>query len=203
MSIILLGPPGAGKGTQAKKLEAKYGLKQLSTGDMLRAEVAAGSDLGKKAKAIMDAGGLVSDEIVIGMIENRMGQPDCAKGVIFDGFPRTVAQAQALDKMLAARGHELGAVIELAVDEEQLVARLHTRIAETRAAGKEVRSDDNETTLRDRLKAYREKTAPITPYYKAKGMLKQVDGMRPIDEVEKAIDAILGGSCGCGKTACG
>jgi adenylate kinase len=191
MNIILFGPPGAGKGTQAKKLETKYGLKQLSTGDMLRAEVAAGSELGKKAKEIMDSGKFVSDEIIIGMIANRMSQADCAKGVIFDGFPRTIAQAQALDEMLAQRGKAAALAIELKVDEEALVDRLNTRIAEMTAKGETPRSDDNEETLRKRLEEFRQKTAPIMPYYNGKGVLKSVDGMAAIDAVEKEIDAIL------------
>ena len=201
MNVILLGPPGAGKGTQAKKLEIKYGLKQLSTGDMLRAEVAAGSELGKKAKAVMDRGDLVPDAIIIDMIAARMEQADCKKGVIFDGFPRTVAQAQALDDMLAKKGKPLAAVIELAVDEEELVGRLHARIREMVEAGKEVRSDDNEETMRNRLKVFRDQTAPIIPYYKNKNMLKSVNGMASIEDVESAIDALV---CGGKKTAsCG
>ena len=191
INIILLGPPGAGKGTQAKILQKDRGMLQLSTGDMLRAEIAAGSDLGLQAKAIMDSGKLVSDDIMIGMIENRIEQPECAKGVIFDGFPRTVAQAQALDAMLSKKGRSIAAVIEVAVDEEILVKRLHTRIAETKAAGQPVRGDDNEETLRTRLKVYRDQTAPIIPYYKAKGMVTKIDGMKPIDEVKGEIEQIL------------
>ncbi|MCB9988370.1 MAG: adenylate kinase [Rhodospirillales bacterium] len=191
MNIILLGPPGAGKGTQAKKLESKYGLKQLSTGDMLRAEIASGSELGLKAKTLMDAGELVPDVVVIEMIAGRIEQSDCTGGVIFDGFPRTVAQAEALDEMLAEKGKPLAAVISLQVDEEALVDRLNTRIAETKAAGQEVRADDNEETLRNRLSVYRAQTAPIIPYYEGKGLLKPVDGMQVIDEVEAAIAAIL------------
>jgi adenylate kinase len=189
--IILLGPPGAGKGTQAKILVEKRGLKQLSTGDMLRAEVAAGTELGKKAKAIMDSGNLVSDDIIIGMIAACLDKPECAKGVIFDGFPRTVAQAEALDSMLAKKGRPLTAVIELAVDEEELVKRLHSRVAQAKAAKEKVRDDDNETTLRNRLKVFREQTAPIIPYYDAGGLLERVDGMQSIDDVREAIAAIL------------
>ncbi len=191
MNIIVIGPPGAGKGTQAKILEAEYGLKQLSTGDMLRAEIAAGSDLGKKAKALMDAGELVPDDVVIGMIANRIAQPDCAKGVIFDGFPRTVEQAKALDKMLGEKGKPIKVVIEFAVNEEELVNRLRTRIQQTIDAGQQVRGDDNEETLRNRLKVFREQTAPIIPYYKGTGLLKTVDGMLPIDHVTQAIKALL------------
>ncbi|QQG37486.1 MAG: adenylate kinase [Micavibrio aeruginosavorus] len=194
MNLILLGPPGAGKGTQAKRLEDKYGLKQLSTGDMLRAEMAAGTPLGVKVKAIVDSGSLVTDEIMIEMIASRIEQPDCRSGVIFDGFPRTVAQAEALDKMLAEKGHPLSAVIELKVDEEVLVSRLNTRIAETKARGEPVRADDNEETLRKRLQVFREQTAPIIPYYKGKEMLQSVDGMAAIDAVEAELAKILQGA---------
>ncbi len=191
MHLILIGPPGAGKGTQAKILEQEYGLKQLSTGDMLRAEIAAGSDLGKKAKAIMDAGNLVSDDIMVDMIANRIEQADCAKGVIFDGFPRTVDQAEALDAMLADKGKPLNVVIQMVVDEEELVNRLNTRIQQTIDAGQPVRADDNEETFRKRLGVYRDQTAPILPYYEAEGLLKKVDGMKPIDFVTQEIKAIL------------
>ena len=191
MHLILIGPPGAGKGTQAKLLEQQYGLKQLSTGDMLRAEITAGSDLGKKAKAVMDAGNLVSDDIMVDMIAKRIEQADCAKGVIFDGFPRTVDQAQALDAMLADKGKPVKAVIEFMVDEEALVERLKTRIQQTIDAGQPVRGDDNEETLRNRLGVYRGQTAPILPYYEAADLLHKVDGMKPIDEVTEEIKAIL------------
>lgn len=203
INLILLGPPGAGKGTQAKRLEDKYGLKQLSTGDMLRAEIAAGSALGLQAKAIMDSGALVSDDIVIAMIASRIDQPDCKNGVIFDGFPRTVAQAEALDQMLAQKGRPLSAVIELKVDEEALVNRLNTRIAETKARGEPVRADDTEETLRKRLEVFRQQTAPIIPHYKGKGMLQSVDGMAAIDDVARAIDnAICSGKpCAVPKAA--
>lgn len=192
MNLILIGPPGAGKGTQAKILEQRYGLKQLSTGDMLRAEIAAGSDLGKKAEAIIARGDLVSDDIMVDMIEKRIAQPDCAKGVIFDGFPRTVDQAQALDAMLADKGRPLSVVIQMTVDEEELVNRLNSRIAETIAAGKEVRPDDNEETLRKRLGVYRAQTAPILPYYEAEGLLRKVDGMQDIESVTAQIEGALG-----------
>ena len=191
MNIIVIGPPGAGKGTQAKILEAEYGLKQLSTGDMLRAEIAAGSDLGKKAKAVIEAGDLVSDDIMVDMIANRIEQDDCAKGVIFDGFPRTVDQAEALDAMLADKGKPITAVIQFAVDEEELVNRLRTRIQQTIDAGQPVRGDDNEETLRNRLQVYRNQTAPILPYYESAGLLHKVDGMQPIDFVTQQIKAIL------------
>lgn len=193
MHLILIGPPGAGKGTQAKILEQEFGLKQLSTGDMLRAEIAAGSDLGKKAKAIMDAGNLVSDEIMVDMIANRIEQADCAKGVIFDGFPRTVDQAEALDAMLADKGKPLNVVIQMVVDEEELVNRLKTRIQQTIDAGQPVRADDNEETFRNRLQVYRNQTAPILPYYESAGLLKKVDGMQPIDFVSREIKALVKG----------
>lgn len=191
MYLILIGPPGAGKGTQAKILEETYGLKQLSTGDMLRAEIAAGSDLGKKAKAVMDAGNLVSDDIMVDMIASRIEQDDCKNGVIFDGFPRTVDQAQALDAMLADKGRKIDAVILFAVDEEALVGRLNTRIAQTKAAGQPVRADDNEETLRNRLQVYRNQTAPILPYYESADLLHTVDGMQEIDVVTGEIKGIL------------
>jgi adenylate kinase len=182
-----MGPPGAGKGTQAKLLEETRGLKQLSTGDMLRAEITAQSPLGLKVKEIMDAGSLVSDEIVIEMISNRIEQPDCAKGFILDGFPRTVAQAEALDKMLHEKGKDLNAVIQLSVDEDALLARIEKRAAENGGA----RADDNAETLKKRLDAYRAQTAPILPYYEGKGMLQTVDGMADIGIVTSQIASIL------------
>jgi adenylate kinase len=191
MYLILIGPPGAGKGTQAKILEQEYGLKQLSTGDMLRAEIANGTELGKKAKSLMDAGQLVPDDVIVDMIASRIEQPDCAAGVIFDGFPRTVDQAEALDTMLADKGKKIKSVIQFVVDEEELVNRLNSRIRQAIDAGQEVRSDDNEETLRKRLEVYRNQTAPIIPYYEAEGMLQKVDGMKPIDFVTQEIKAIL------------
>lgn len=188
MKLILLGPPGAGKGTQAKKLESDRGLKQLSTGDMLRAEIASGSELGQKAQAIVDAGHLVSDDIMVAMIANRIEQPDCAQGFILDGFPRTVAQAEALDTMLAEKGMILDHIIEITVDEGILLDRIKTRAAES---GGSVRADDSEEVLKNRLAVYHKQTAPIIPYYQAKGMLKTVDGMQAIDAVSAQIDAIL------------
>ncbi|NBW04427.1 MAG: adenylate kinase [Alphaproteobacteria bacterium] len=188
MNIILFGAPGAGKGTQAEKLVAKYGLVQLSTGDMLRAAISAGTDLGKRAKEIMDRGDLVSDDIIVGMIAARLDDKDCAKGVILDGFPRTVAQAEALDEMLTSKGLSLDGVIEIRVDEAALFARIENRAAETGGA----RSDDNADTLRKRLTVYHENTAPLLPYYRDKGVLKSVDGMATIDEVAAQIESILG-----------
>ena len=188
MNIILFGAPGAGKGTQAKRLVEARGLVQLSTGDMLRAAIDAGTELGLRAKEIMDRGDLVSDEIILGMIAERMDSPDCANGVILDGFPRTVAQAEGLDAMLEQRGLALDLVIEISVDEDALFARIENRAAETGGS----RADDNAETLRKRLAVYHENTAPLLPYYDGKGLLKTVDGMNSIDEVGQAIDGILG-----------
>ena len=188
MNIILFGAPGAGKGTQAKRLVEARGLVQLSTGDMLRAAIDAGTELGLRAKEIMDRGDLVSDEIILGMIAERMDSPDCANGVILDGFPRTVAQAEGLDAMLEQRGLALDHVIEISVDEDALFARIENRAAETGGS----RADDNAETLRKRLAVYHENTAPLLPYYDGKGLLKSVDGMNSIDEVGQAIDGILG-----------
>ena len=187
MNIILFGPPGAGKGTQAEILVRDRGMVQLSTGDMLRAAIAAGSELGKQAKVIMDAGELVSDDIMIGMIAERMEDDDCASGVILDGFPRTVAQAQALDTMFADKGISLDSVIEIAVDETALFARIEKRAAETGGA----RSDDNADVLKARLKVYHENTAPVLPYYKDKGQLVSIDGMQTVEEVSSQIASCL------------
>jgi adenylate kinase len=191
MRLIFLGPPGAGKGTQAKLLTEKHGIPQLSTGDMLRAAVAAGTDVGKRAKAVMDAGQLVSDAIVNEIVSDRIDSADCAKGFILDGYPRTVPQAQALDQILAGKGIALDAVIELKVDEDALVRRMENRVAETFAAGGTVRSDDNPEAFKRRLVEYREKTAPLSNYYASTGKLQTVDGMANVDVVTAEIDGIL------------
>ena len=191
MRLILLGPPGAGKGTQAQRLVEKHGIPQLSTGDMLRAAVAAGTPVGLKAKAVMDAGELVSDEIVNAIVAERIDQADCAKGFILDGYPRTLVQADAVEAMLAERGLKLDMVIELLVDDKALVGRIAKRAEETKAAGKPVRKDDDPEVFPERLREYYKKTAPLIGYYYAKGMLKHVDGMAPIDEVTVQIDKLL------------
>jgi adenylate kinase len=192
MRLILLGPPGAGKGTQSARLEQKYGIPQLSTGDMLRAAVKAGTPVGLQAKAVMDAGGLVSDEIVVDIIEARIGEPDCAKGFILDGFPRTVSQARSLDAMLKRHRKELNAVIELLVDDQILLSRIEGRARDTIAAGGAVRADDNAESFKKRLAQYHEQTAPVSEFYKSIGELRTVDGMAPIEEVTRQLDAILG-----------
>jgi adenylate kinase len=191
MNIILLGPPGAGKGTQAQTLSAKHGLVQLSTGDMLRAAVKAGSEIGRKAEAVMKSGGLVSDDIVIGIISERIDQPDCANGFILDGFPRTLAQADALGTLLESKGKKLDAVIELKVDDGILVSRIENRARETLAAGGAVRADDNAEALKTRLLAYYRETSPLIGYYFAYRKLRSVDGMAAIGEVGAQIEKIL------------
>jgi adenylate kinase len=191
MRLILLGPPGAGKGTQALRLIAKYGLVQLSTGDMLRAAVKAGTPIGLQAKEIMDRGALVPDDVVVAIIAERIAQPDARKGFILDGFPRTVPQAEALERILAERGLALDAVIELRVDEAALLKRIESRIAEMTARGEPLRSDDNPEALRKRLVAYRVQTAPLVDYYGRMGTLRSVDGMAPIADVTAAIGRAL------------
>ena len=215
LNLILLGPPGAGKGTQAAKLEQDLGMVQLSTGDMLRAAVAARSPVGLEAKAVMDSGGLVSDEIVTGILSERLDQDDVRRGFILDGYPRTAAQAEALDRLLAEKGLSLDHVIELVVDEDALVDRItgrfscascgagyHDRYKQPKVAGTcdvcgsqafKRRPDDNEATVRNRLAEYRAKTAPILPYYEARGLVRRIDGMASIDQVEAGIEAILAG----------
>lgn len=191
MRLILVGPPGAGKGTQATRLVAKHGIPQLSTGDMLRAAVSAGTPIGLQAKAVMDAGGLVSDDIVVGIIRDRIAEPDAQNGFILDGFPRTLAQAEALREMLAGKGINLDAVIELRVDQSKLVSRIINRAEETKAAGLPVRKDDDPEVFKQRLEAYNQDTAAVIPYYEANGLLTVIDGMQPIDAVTAAIADVL------------
>lgn len=192
MRLVLLGPPGAGKGTQSARLVGRLGVPQLSTGDMLRAAVAAGTPIGLRAKALMDAGQLVPDDVVIGIIDQRIDEPDCANGFILDGFPRTVAQAVALRELLTRKGLRLDTVVELVVDENALVDRMRKRVAEALAAGKQVRADDNPESFRTRLDAYRAQTAPVSAHYAERGELKQVDGMMSIDDVSAAIEKSIG-----------
>lgn len=191
MRLILLGPPGAGKGTQAQRLVEKFGIPQLSTGDMLRAAVSAGTPVGLKAKSVMESGGLVSDEIVVGIIADRIAEPDAKRGFILDGFPRTVAQAEALGSMMQGKGLGLDAVIDLIVDETKLVDRIVNRASEAKAAGHPIRKDDDPEVFKARLAAYHRDTAAVRPYYVAKGMVQSVDGMQPIDTVTMAINEIL------------
>lgn len=191
MRLILLGPPGAGKGTQAQRLVEKYGIPQLSTGDMLRAAVTAGTDVGKRAKAVMDAGELVSDDIVNAIVSERIDQPDCVRGFILDGYPRTLVQADAVEAMLNGKGLKLDSVIELLVDDKALVGRIVKRAEEAAAAGQPVRKDDNPDVFEERLREYYKKTAPLTGYYYAKGALRTVDGMSPIDAVTEEIESVL------------
>ncbi|MAZ84849.1 MAG: adenylate kinase [Rhizobiales bacterium] len=191
MRLILLGPPGAGKGTQAQRLVEKHGIPQLSTGDMLRAAVQAETEVGLKAKAVMDAGELVSDAIVNAIVSERIDAEDCANGFILDGYPRTLAQADAVAEMLSAKGINLDVVIELVVDDKQMVGRILKRADEARAAGQPVRKDDNAEVYDERLREYYKKTAPLIGYYHAKGLLTGVDGMQSIDQVTADIEAIL------------
>jgi len=191
MRLILLGPPGAGKGTQSARIVERFGIPQLSTGDMLRAAVKAGTPIGLKAKAIMDAGNLVSDEVVIGIVADRIDEPDARKGFILDGFPRTIAQADALEAMLAEKGLSLELVIELKVDRAILINRIVKRAEETKARGEAVRKDDDPEVFKTRLAAYDRDTAAIAPYYQARGRLIEIDGMRPIDEVWQDVEKTL------------
>ena len=191
MRLILLGPPGAGKGTQATRLAQKHHIPQLSTGDMLRAAVKAGTPVGLQAKGVMASGGLVSDEIVVGIIADRIQEADAVNGFILDGFPRTVAQARSLDALLEKMRMQLDAIIELKVDEKALLGRIEKRVAETLAAGQPVRADDNPQAFQVRLDQYREMTAPVSAYYASRGTLKTVDGMMPIGEVATAMDGLL------------
>lgn len=188
MKLIFLGPPGAGKGTQAERIQKSHGLVQLSTGDMLRAAVAAGTEVGKQADAIMKRGDLVPDAVVVGIIADRTNEADCANGYILDGFPRNVAQAKALDEMLSARGERLDAVVELKVDAGILLSRIEKRAAETVGGA---RADDNAEALKKRLKVYEEQTAPLSGYYQDAGILKAIDGMKDMDAVTADIEAAL------------
>jgi adenylate kinase len=187
MRLVLLGPPGAGKGTQAERLVRQHGIVQLSTGDMLRAATKAGTEVGQRAKVIMDRGDLVPDDVMVDIIAERIGRPDAAKGFILDGFPRTVAQAEALDRLLKGRGLSLDRVIEIAVDEAMLQDRIENRAKETGGA----RADDNAATLHNRIMVYRHQTAPVADYYRQKGALSAVSGMGTMDEVSAAIGEVL------------
>jgi len=191
MRLILLGPPGAGKGTQAQRLVAKHGIVQLSTGDMLRAAVAAHTPIGLTVKDIMDRGELCPDDIVVSIIADRIQQPDATNGFVLDGFPRTVAQAEALERMLHEKGLDLDGVVELKVDEGQLIRRIESRIKQTLARGEPLRKDDDPEVLKTRLDAYRRQTAPLIHHYREKGLLRAVDGMAPVDEVTAAINWIF------------
>jgi len=192
MNIILIGPPGAGKGTQAQRLVDAHGIMQLSTGEILREAVASGSELGKQAKKVIEAGQLMPDDLMIRIISDRIDAPDCARGFILDGFPRTVPQARALDKLLAEKGLKLDHVIELKVADDVLVSRIKRRVDEEGAAGR-ARADDNVETLKKRLVVYHEQTSPILPYYRKRGNLKVVDGMQDIAGVARQIDAVIAG----------
>lgn len=191
MRIILLGPPGAGKGTQSERIVARFGIPQLSTGDMLRAAVAAGTPVGLEAKSIMESGGLVPDAIVVGIVADRIEEADAKNGFILDGFPRTVEQAKALDTMLAQKGMTLDTVVELVVDEGALVGRIAKRAEETAAKGQPVRKDDTPEVFKQRFDAYRKQTAPLSDHYEKNGQLQKLDGMKPIDEVTRDLMAVL------------
>ncbi|MGC6475088.1 MAG: adenylate kinase [Parvibaculales bacterium] len=191
MKLVFLGPPGAGKGTQAKLLEDNHGLVQLSTGDMLRAAVAAETEIGKLAKDIMEKGDLVPDEVVVGIISDRIEEDDCASGFILDGFPRNVAQAKALDAMLHDKGMALDHVLGLVVNTDILIERINTRAAENAAAGGQTRADDTAEALAHRIKVYEEQTAPVSAYYAEQGLLREVDGMQGINAVTDQIKQVL------------
>ena len=191
MRLILLGPPRAGKGTQSQRLVGKYGIVQLSTGDMLRAAIKAGTPVGQTAKDIMARGDLVPDDVVVGIISERMDEPDARNGFVLDGFPRTVKQAEALDRLLAEKGLKLDGVIELKVDEGALMKRIEARLKDMKARGEGARPDDNPDALKTRLKAYRELTAPLIDYYRGRRRFGSVDGMAKVDQVGRAIDASI------------
>lgn len=193
MRLILLGPPGAGKGTQSQRLVEKYGIVQLSTGDMLRAAIKAETPVGLKAKDIMSRGDLVPDEVVVGIISERLDKYDARNGFVLDGFPRTIAQAEALDRLLEGKAQELDAVIELQVDESILLQRVQSRLEQMQARGEPARPDDNPEAMKIRLEAFQRQTAPLIGYYADKGKLTVVDGMASMDEVARSIDAALGG----------
>ncbi|GJD55563.1 adenylate kinase [Methylobacterium dankookense] len=192
MRMVLLGPPGAGKGTQATRIVARLGIPQLSTGEMLRSAVAAGSAIGLQVKAVMERGGLVPDDLVLEMVRQRICHPEARHGFILDGFPRTVAQAEALDVLLGDEGSALDAVIELQADLAVLVDRMAARVEEARSRDGAVRPDDNPTAFRVRLETYRRQTAPLSEYYGARGKLRLVDGMQPIDDVTRSVFSVLG-----------
>ena len=195
MRVVLLGPPGAGKGTQAKELVTKYGIVQLSTGDMLRAAVAAGTPVGRQAKDVMARGELVPDEVVVAIVSDRIDQPDAKRGFILDGFPRTVPQAAALDRMLAKKGLRLDAVVELKVDPVILVRRIENRIEQMKLRGEPLRPDDNPQVLKQRLAAYHDQTAPLVEYYRQQGTLRSVDGMASIQDVGRSEERRVGKEC--------
>lgn len=193
MILILLGPPGAGKGTQAQRIVEKRGIPQLSTGDMLRAAVAARTELGLKVAALMDRGELVPDAVIEAIISERIAMPDCARGFILDGAVRTIPQADMIDRVLAAHGRSLDVVIELVVKEKELLKRLNQRVKDAEAAGQPPRPDDSEGTFKKRQRVYREQTAPLIPHYLAQGKLRQIDGMAPVEAVAATIEGILDG----------